>query len=64
MKTALLMLIFVAAGSPASAKPYHVYQNSGQAARSESSQINCATSVPMWANWVRCRPRRWLGLPG
>jgi len=43
MKTALLMLIFVAAGSPASAKLYHAYQNSGQAARSESSHINCAT---------------------
>ncbi len=43
MKTALLMLIFVAAGSPASAKPYHVYQNSGQAARTESSHIICAT---------------------
>ena len=43
MKTALLMLIFVAAGSPASAKPYHAYQNSGQAARSESSHINCET---------------------
>ena len=43
MKTALLMLIFVAAGNQASAKPYHVYQNSGQAARSECSHINCGT---------------------
>ena len=43
MKTALLILIFVAAGSPALAKPYHAYQNSGQAARSESSHINCET---------------------
>ena len=29
MKTALLMLIFVAAGGPLLAKPYHPYQNSG-----------------------------------
>jgi hypothetical protein len=43
MKTALLILIFVAAGSPVLAKPYHAHQNSGQAARSESSHINCAT---------------------
>ena len=43
MKTALLILIFVAAGSPASTKPHHAYHSSGQAARSESSHINCAT---------------------
>ena len=43
MKTALLILIFVAAGSPVLAKPYHAYQNSGQAARGESLHINCAT---------------------
>ena len=43
MKTALLMLIFVTAASPVLAKPYHAYHNSGQAARSESSHINCAT---------------------
>ncbi len=43
MKTALLMLILVAAGSPVSAKPYHAYQNSDQAARDESSPINCET---------------------
>jgi hypothetical protein len=33
MKTALLMLTFVAAASPVLAKPYHAYPNSGQAAR-------------------------------
>ena len=44
MKTALLMLIiFVAAGGPALAKPYHPYQNSGQAAGSEPSHISCDT---------------------
>ena len=43
MKTALLMLIFVAAASPVLAKPYHAYQNSGQAARSEPSHISCDT---------------------
>jgi hypothetical protein len=43
MKPALLMLIFVAGGSPALAKPYHAHQNSGQAARAESSHINCDT---------------------
>ncbi len=41
MKTVLLMLIFVAGGSQALAKPYHAYQNSGQAAQAESSRINC-----------------------
>jgi hypothetical protein len=43
MKTALLMLTFVAAASPVLAKPYHAYPNSGQAARSESSHISCDT---------------------
>jgi hypothetical protein len=43
MKTALLMLILVAAGSPVLAEPYHAYQNSGQASQSESSHINCVT---------------------
>jgi hypothetical protein len=40
MKPALLMLIFVTAGRPVLAKPYHAYQNSGQAARSEASHIS------------------------
>jgi hypothetical protein len=43
MKTALLILIFVTAASPVLAKPYHAHHDSGQAARSESSHINCAT---------------------
>jgi hypothetical protein len=43
MKTALLMLFFVTAGSPVLAEPYHAYQNSGQAVRGESSHINCET---------------------
>jgi hypothetical protein len=43
MKTALLMLTFVAAASPVLAKPYHAYPNSGQAARSESSHVSCDT---------------------
>jgi hypothetical protein len=43
MKTALLILILVAAGSAVLAEPYHAYQNSGQASRSESSHIYCAT---------------------
>jgi hypothetical protein len=43
MKIALLMLIFVTTGSPVLAKPYHAYQNSGQAARGEASHISCDT---------------------
>jgi hypothetical protein len=43
MKTALLILFFVAAGNPVSAKPFHAYQNSGRAALGESSHINCDT---------------------
>jgi hypothetical protein len=43
MKATLLMLIFVTAGSPVLAKPYHAYQNSGQAAGSEASHISCDT---------------------
>jgi hypothetical protein len=43
MKTALLMLIFVATGSPVLANPCCAYQNSGQAVRGESSHINCET---------------------
>jgi hypothetical protein len=43
MKTARLMLIFVAAAGPVLAKPYHPYQNSGRAARSEPSRISCDT---------------------
>ena len=43
MKTALLMLIFVTAGGTVLAKPYHAYQNWGQAARSEASHISCDT---------------------
>jgi hypothetical protein len=43
MKTALLILIFVAAAGSALAKPHHAYQNSGRAALGESSHINCDT---------------------
>jgi hypothetical protein len=43
MKTALLMLILIAGGSPALAKPHHAYQNSGQADRAEVSHIDCDT---------------------
>jgi hypothetical protein len=43
MKTALLILVFVATGSPVLAKPYHAYQNSSRTARSEPSHINCDT---------------------
>jgi hypothetical protein len=42
MKTALLMLIFVATASPVLAKPHHAHQNSGQTARS-GLHINCET---------------------
>jgi hypothetical protein len=38
MKTALLMLIFVATASPALARPYHAHQNLGKPPR-----INCET---------------------
>jgi len=43
MKTALLMLIMFAGGSPALAKPHHAYQNSKRAVRAEFSRINCDT---------------------
>jgi hypothetical protein len=39
MKAALLLLLFVTAGSPASAHPHRA--NSNQAAWGESSAINC-----------------------
>jgi hypothetical protein len=61
MKAALLMLIFVTAGSPVLAKPYHAYQNSGQAARTEASPISCDTVRAYVGQVVWCRPRRWLG---
>jgi len=43
MKTALLLLLFVAAGSSASAYPHRGYHDSSQAAWGESSAINCET---------------------
>jgi hypothetical protein len=43
MKSALLILILIASGSPLFANPYTDYQRSGRAARSESSSINCET---------------------
>ena len=43
MKSALLMLILVASGSPLLANPYSVYQRSGRASSGESSSINCET---------------------
>jgi len=43
MKTALLMLIFVVTASPVLARPHHAHQNSGQAARSGFSHVNCET---------------------
>jgi hypothetical protein len=43
MKSALLILILVASGSPLLANPYDAYQRSGRAARGQSSSINCET---------------------
>jgi hypothetical protein len=43
MKSALLILILVASGSPLLANPYGDYQRSGRAARGESSSIDCET---------------------
>jgi hypothetical protein len=43
MKTALLLLLFVAAGSSASAHPHRASHNSNQPAWGESSIINCET---------------------
>jgi hypothetical protein len=43
MKTALLLLLFVAAGNSASSHPHRAYHNSNQAAWGESSVINCET---------------------
>ena len=43
MKTALLILILLATGSPLLANPYGAYQRSGRAGRGESSSINCET---------------------
>jgi hypothetical protein len=42
MKTALLMMIFIAAASPVLANPYRSY-HSGRAAWGESSYIDCET---------------------
>ena len=43
MKTALLLMIFVAAASPALASPYRPYQDSDQTQLGQSSHINCET---------------------
>jgi hypothetical protein len=43
MKTVLLLLFFVATGSPVLANPFHAYRNSGQSSGSEPSAINCET---------------------
>jgi hypothetical protein len=43
MKSALLIVILLATGSPLLANPYGVYQSSGRAAWGESSSINCET---------------------
>ena len=43
MKTALLLMIFVAAASAALASPYRPYQDSDQTRSGESSHINCET---------------------
>jgi hypothetical protein len=43
MKTALLLTIFVAAASPASASPYRPYQGLDQTRWGGSSHINCVT---------------------
>ena len=64
MKTALLMLFFVTAGSPVLAEPYQAYQNSGQAVRVNLRTSTAKRSVLMWVRWVWCRPRRWRGPPG
>ena len=41
MKSALLILILVASGSPVLANPYGAYQRSGRAGWGQSSSINC-----------------------
>jgi hypothetical protein len=46
MKTLFLMLILIAAGSSAWARPHRAYDNSGQTAWGESSHIDCQT---VWA---------------
>ena len=43
MKSLLLILMFVAIGSPVLANPNSVHQSTGQAAWGESSSINCET---------------------
>ena len=43
MKTALLILFFAAAASPALAHPHRAYQNSEQATWGEPSHITCET---------------------
>ena len=42
MKTALLMMIFVAAASSVLANPYRSYRDSDQTQWDQSSHINCA----------------------
>jgi len=51
MKAALLLLLFVAAGSSASAHPHRAYHYSSQAAWGESSAINCE-SIRSFVNQV------------
>ena len=43
MKTALLLMIFVAVSGSALASPYRPYQDSDQTPRGKSSHINCET---------------------
>jgi hypothetical protein len=43
MKTALLMMIFVATASPASANSYRTYHDSEHVQWDESSHIDCGT---------------------
>ena len=43
MKIALLMMIFVATASPASANSYRTYHDSNQTQWGESSHVNCET---------------------
>jgi hypothetical protein len=60
---ALRMCMMTVPSSPVCAKPYHAYQNSGQAARSEPSHISCDTVRAYVGQVGWCRPS-WLGPPG
>ena len=46
------------------AKPYHPHHNSGQAARSESSHINCATVRAYVGQVVMVQAKALVGPPG